>query len=131
MSFLISKPAVRVNNEAIAVKPNSVEFDEGEGETTVETASLGGADVDVIISDNAEDKLGNIKFAVPATVKNIEQGRGWKKNPGVNVVEVSGEDPEGNSFSRIFRKQSISNNYMAGVKSGGDLQYDWKGAQPL
>jgi hypothetical protein len=128
--FAISKPAVRVNNNPVGIVPNSCKFDEGEGETNIRTASTGGGGVSLIISDNAEDKIGTISFDLPNTIENIELARGWKKNPGANFVEVSGE-VGGETFSRVFNAASITNNYEVELSSDGKLSLEWKSEQPL
>lgn len=131
MSFIVSKPFVEVNNQAIAIKANTVMVNEGLGETTVTAASLGGDEVEIEISDSAEDKVGKCSFAMSSTVANKKTARGWKLNPGVNVIKIGGEDPEGNSFVNVYRKMSITNNYDVNLQSGGDIALEWSGQQPL
>lgn len=131
MSFVITKPKVEVNNNVIPIKPNSVVIGEGLGETTVMAASLGGQDVDIEVSDNAEDKVGKFQFAMSPTVANKASARGWKRNPGVNVVKISGKDPQGNKFSNIYRQSSITNDYDVNVQNGGDIALEWAGAPPI
>lgn len=131
MSFIVSQPQVEVNNQVVPVKANTVMCDEGLGETDVKGASLGGGEVEVEISDSAEDQVGACKFAMSTTVKNKKSARGWKINKGVNVVKISGKDPEGNSFVNVYRKMSITNNYEVNLSHGGDISLDWKGAQPI
>lgn len=129
---IVSKPSIKVNNNAIAVKPNSVKFTEGYGETTVETASLGGDEVEIVVSENAEDQKGMVTFDLPSTIKNINAAKGWKRNIGGNVVELSGVNKTtGEKLSRVFRKQSITNNYEPALASGGSFSTVWEGAKPL
>jgi len=131
MAFVITKPKVEVNNNVIPVKANSVSIDEGLGETTVTAASLGGDDIEIEISDNAEDKIGGFKFAMSPTVANKASARGWKQNPGVNVVKISGKDPQGNRFVNIYRQSSITNKYEVALQNGGDISLEWAGAPPI
>lgn len=131
MSFIVSKPFVEVNNQAVAVKANSVEVDEGLGETTVTAASLGGDAVEIEISDSAEDKVGTCKFSLSSTVKNKKSARGWKLNPGVNVVKIGGLDPEGNSFVNVYRKMSITSKVNTALQAGGEISLEWAGEQPI
>lgn len=131
MSFIVSKPAVEVNNQAVAVKSNTVTVNEGLGETNVTAASLGGNDVEIEISDSAEDKVGKCAFEISATVKNKKSARGWKLNSGVNVVKIGGVDEEGNSFVNVYRKMSVTNDYDAALQSGGSIPLEWAGQQPI
>jgi len=129
--YALSKPSVIVNNNPVGILPNTCKIDEGEGETTVRTQSAGGGNVDLVITDNAEDKMGKVSFDVPNTTEAIELARSWKKNPGVNVVEVTGKTPDGKNFSRVYNNASIVNNYEAELSADGKLSLEWVGDQPL
>ena len=131
MSFVVTKPKVEVNNNVVPVKANTVMITEGYGETTVTAASLGGDDYEVEVSDSAEDKVGSFNFSMSPTVANKKSARGWKRNPGVNVVKISGKDPQGNKFTNVYRQSSITNNYEVVLQNGGDIALEWKGAQPI
>lgn len=131
MSDILSKPTVRVNNEAIPVVPNSVSYTEGEGETDVFTASLGGGAVEVVTSDNAENKLSDCKFSMYSDPDNVKLARGWKKNPGRNVVEIMGTNSEGKKIKRVLNYGSISNNYEVNLTSEGKLDLEWKTASAI
>jgi hypothetical protein len=125
--FAISKPTIIVNNNPVAIIPNSFKFTEGEGETTVRTQSTGGGGVEIVISDNAEDKTSKFSVELMNTKKNIELARGWKKNPGVNVVESNGQG----GFNRIFNASSITNDYEVELSTDGKLSLEWSSEQAL
>ncbi len=126
MTTILSRPTVIVNNVPVPIIPNTFKFDEGQGETNVSTQSLGGNKVDVVTSDNAEDKIGKCSFEMKATEDNVKNARGWKLNPGVNVIKVS----EG-GFQRVFQQMSIMNNYEVELSAEGKLSLEWEGAQPI
>lgn len=128
--FAISKPTVSINNNPIAIIPNSCKGDEGEGETNVRATSAGGGAVELVISDNAEDKIGKVSFDIANTMENIDLARGWKKNPGKNVVQITGE-VGGKVFSRVYTQASITNNYEFELSSDGKLSLEWAGTQPI
>ena len=128
--YAISKPNVVVNNNTVAIVPGSCKFTEGEGTTNVRAASSGGGSVELIISDNAEEKIGMISFELPNTAENINLARGWKKNPGANVVEVNGE-AGGVAFNRVFNAASIANDYEAELSTDGKLSLEWKTEAPI
>jgi hypothetical protein len=131
MGDIISKPSVRVNNETIAIVPNSAAYTEGEGESDVFAASTGGAGIEVVTSDNAENKLSMCKFDVYATPELVKLARGWKKNPGNNVVEMDGENSEGKSLSRVFNFATLQNDYEVMLQSEGKISLEWKTAQAI
>jgi hypothetical protein len=126
----LSKPSVRVNNEAIAISPNSCKVGDGEGETTVRTQSGGGNSVELVITDDASQKIGTVMFDMLNTIKNIKLAKGWKKNPGKNVVSVSGE-LDGEVFSQTYRIASITNKVEWGLAADGNTSLEWSGAQPV
>lgn len=128
--FAISKPAVVINNNPVAILPNTAKGNEGEGETTVRTQSGGGGNIELVITDNAEDKTGMFNMDIANTPENIELARGWKKNPGVNVIEVSGEIAN-KPWNRIYNACSITNNYEFELSSDGKLSLEWLGEPPI
>ncbi len=128
--FAISKPSIVINNNPVAILPNSSKGNEGEGETTVRTQSAGGGNIELVITDNAEDKTGMFSFDLANTPQNIELARGWKKNPGVNVIEVSGE-VAGVPWGRIYNQCSITNNYEFELSADGKASLEWHGEAPL
>ena len=129
--FKITDPQVEVNNSSVAIKANSLTFTEGEGETTVEIAPVGNGQYTVVISDNAENKKGMCKFELHATKSNIDKARGWKKNPGQNVIALSGKTLDNKIFSRTFNYMTLTNDYEVGLQTDGSLSIEWEGAQPL
>jgi len=131
MAFRISKPSVKVNNNPIAIIPNSAKFDEGEGETSVSAISIGGGGVELVVSDDATDKVGMVSFEIPNTPANIDLARGWKKNPGDNVVEVDGKTKDGKKFNRVFNQASVVNNYEVELGVEGKISLDWKSQPPI
>lgn len=124
--FAVSKPSLTINNNPVAVLPNTVKYDEGEGETTVRTQSTGGGGIELVISDNAEEKFSTVSFEMANTVDNIALARGWKKNPGLQVVKISGE-AGGKKFNRVINGASIANNYEVELSSDGKLSLEMKG----
>ena len=128
--FAVTKPTILVNNNPVAIIPNSCVFDEGKGETNVRNQNAGGGSNEVVVSEDAEQEIGKITFELANTVKNIDLARGWKRNPGLNVVELTGE--VGNqSFERVFNSASVTNNYEVTLSADGNIPIEWMGDQPL
>lgn len=125
MTSRIGNPVLRVNNEPFPIVPNSFKFTEGDGETTVETQTIGN-DVEIVTSDSGEDKMTTFSFDVMNTEDNIKRLRGIKKNPGNNVFDYS----EG-SFSRVVQSASITNNYEIELSATGKATIECKGAPSI
>ena len=129
MAVVISNPQVVVNNLSLAIKPNSLTFTEGFGETIVRAASAGGGSVVQIRADDITDHFSELKFALDPTQENIANARLWKSVPGENVVSVTATITDGGTsvvFSRTFQKASITNNYEVPLGSDTQIDLEWK-----
>ena len=60
----LSNIAVSVNNDPIAIVPNSVSYTEGFGEQTMRAASVGGASVEQVFSQDLESTFSMVKFEI-------------------------------------------------------------------
>lgn len=116
----VGNPLVEINNQAVAIVPNSVKYTEGEGETITETQMVGNTP-ELVTSSSGEDKMSSFTIEFKNTEANIKLLRGIKKNPGKNVVAMS----EG-SFNRTFQQASLVNDYEAELSATGKLTTEWK-----
>lgn len=126
----LTDATVIVNNEAIAILPNTLTFDEGEGEQIVRAASIGGGKAETIYSQDIESKVGMVKFELPTTPENIELARSWKKNQNRNVVTIAGSTPEGD-VTRTFTQSAVTNNYEVNVGSETSIEIVLHGNSPI
>ena len=76
MSIALADPSVVINNEPVAVVPNSVKYTEGSGEQTMRAASTGGGGVQQVFSRNVETNFSKVMFEVYNDVDTIEDIRG-------------------------------------------------------
>lgn len=106
--YALDNPTILANGNAIDYLPNSVKFDDGDGDTTVRNTSSGGGKTKLLISESVEDKIAKLMIDVPNDIKSMNLVRGWKKNPGKNVFEISG-DAGGQAFSRTFTSAVVKN----------------------
>jgi hypothetical protein len=83
-----SVPGILVNNEPIAIVPNSFKFKLGRGETVVRSASTGGGGTQTIHTQNAEDRVGMFTFEMYVTPDTIESVNTWKSRTAANVVQA-------------------------------------------
>lgn len=125
MGVQVSDPLVAVNNDPVAVVPNSVMFTEGLGEQSIRAASAGGGQTEQIFSNNIESNFSTVKFSMPATIENIAKAREWKSNRNQNVVQITGRTPEGR-VSRSFTQAAILNDYEVGLGTETNVDMEFK-----
>ena len=82
----LSVPGVSVNNVPIFIVPNTFSFKMGKGETKVRSASAGGGAASSVHTEDAEGKIGEMKFEMYVTEETLELFSAWKKNLGINAV---------------------------------------------
>lgn len=125
MATQLSDPLVLVNNDPVAIIPNTVSFTEGLGEQNVRAASTGGGATQQVYSHNVETNFSTVKFEVPATVQNIEKLRQWKTARNQNVVQIAGQTPEG-AITRSFTQAAILNDYEVNLGSDTNISVEFK-----
>lgn len=82
-----SVPSVFVNNVPISIVPNSAKFTLGKGAVKVRAASNGGGASVSVHTEDAESKIGKIKFALYVKPENIALSSAWKSLIGANAVQ--------------------------------------------
>lgn len=122
MAIALADPSIVVNNEPVAVVPNSVKYTEGSGEQTMRAASTGGGGIQQVFSNNLETNFSKIMFSVYNDVDTIEDLRVWKKNSNQNVVVLTGRTPDGKTLRRTFNQASLLTDYE--VNLGADTTID-------
>lgn len=126
MAVQISDPSVVVNNVAVAIVPNSLEFSEGLGEQEILTQSAGGGSIEQVYSDNVETALGMVKFSMRSTVANIDLVRSWKSNRNRNAVTVTATNDDG-TLTRTWTNCAIVSDYTVALSSDGEIEIEFKG----
>lgn len=117
----ISNPSILVNNNPIAIIPNSCTFTEGLGEQNVEPQSAGGNQSVTVYSENVESRLSTIKFEMANTDANIDLIRQWKANFNENVIVINGE-----AMSRTFTNAALTADYEVALGSDTNIELEWK-----
>ena len=125
MATQLADATVMINNDAVAIIPNTLKFTEGLGEQKIRAASAGGGQVEQIYSNDIESNFSMVAFEMPATVDNIALARQWKTNKNQNVVQVIGQTPEG-SLTRTFTQAAFLNDYEVGLGSETNVPVDFK-----
>jgi len=129
MAVQISDPSIVINNVAVAIVPNSVEFDEGFGEQDVLVQSAGGGSLQQVYANNVETNLGMVKFQMRSTTQNIELVRGWKANGNRNVVVITAKTDDG-TLARSYTQAAITNNYTVKLAADGVIDVEFKANKP-
>lgn len=116
----LSVPQIIVNDEVIAIKPNSFSYTEGFGERTVRTKSAGGGNTTIVVTENAETQTSMVKFTILTEDTSIEKVRGWLALKDANRIQAG----EG-SFSRTFAQAVITNNPEAALGESGEIALEF------
>lgn len=124
----ISAPSIKLNNNVIAIVPNTFMYTEGRGEDNVSVASAGGNATELITSTNIEEYKSKASFEVYSTKKNIDFLRAVKTNTGKNVLEFF--DTE-DGFSRTITFATIVNNYEINLGAEGTISIEIEGNQAI
>lgn len=127
MSITLSVPSVIVNNETIAIVPNSFSYDGGEGEINVRAASGGGNNIESVHSVNAENKIGNCKFDVYLTPDMDSKVRSWKNQVGQNNIQFVQRISGGGNVTRSFSRMSLINQVERNASSDGVVSLEFAG----
>lgn len=123
----LTDPTVLVNNEPVAVVPNSVAYTEGLGEQEQRAASVGEGRVEAVYSRNLETSIAMVKFSLFVTPESIELARQWKAGQNGNVVQIAGSTLEG-SVERTFSQAALVNDYEVNIGADGEIELEFKGA---
>jgi len=130
MSFTqISDPSVQINNVAVAVVPNSVEYTEGFGEQNVKVQTAGGGVLQQVFENNVETNIGSVKFQLFSTADNVALARSWKAAGNQNVVTISAVTPDG-SVNRTFTNAAITNDFSVSLQADGTIELEWMADRP-
>ena len=124
-----STPQIIINNETIAIVPNSLTYDGGEGEITVRAASTGGGSAVSVHTFNAESMISKVKFEIYVTADADKKIAKWKSNIGSNVIQFSDQLANGEVLARSFSGMSVTNAVERGPAADGKISIEWSGDQ--
>jgi hypothetical protein len=129
MKIAISAPSVSINNETLAIVPNSFVYDGGEGEISVRAASAGGSRAESVHAINAETMISKVTFELYPTPDLDEKIRRWKRQVGGNVIQITQVLQNGQSIARTFQHQSLMNPIERNASADGTVSLEWSGDQ--
>ncbi len=124
MSIQLSDAAVLVNDEVVAIVPNSLKYTEGFGEQNIRAASVGGGAVEQVYSQDLETALSKAMFDIHTTPSNVKLARSWKSNGNQNVVQIAGKTSEG-TLTRTFTQAAMTGDPEIEIASEGVINIEF------
>lgn len=121
-----SNPTISVNDETVAIIPNTLMTKNGHGETKVRAVSTGGGGGGTVHTVDAESRFSVVKFDLPNTAANAEKVRQWKSAIGTNTVSFF-ERVGGDVVERTFTGQSIVNDPEFEASADGKVSIEFNG----
>tara|TARA_R110000851_G_scaffold134568_1_gene269871 strand:- start:779 stop:1168 length:390 start_codon:yes stop_codon:yes gene_type:complete len=126
MANALSNPTVEINDETIAIVPNSLTYKRGAGDVTVRTQSAGGDSVESVITEDAETKISNVKFSLLLTDKNLDFVRTWQGSrfDGGNTIKLS---QRGSTQPLSFANMQVVSDPEYSVGADGSVEVEFMG----
>ena len=122
----LSNPTIEVNDQPIAIIPNSLSFKKGQGDKQVKAQSAGGNAIEVVISENAETKISMVKFKMTNTKENFDLANGWIDNISGSAIRLS----EG-EMTENFRHMVVTTEPERMIGADGELELEFMGTPVL
>ena len=116
----LSNPSVEVNNDAIAIIPNSLSFKKGKGEKKALPQSAGGNSIEIVQTEDAETKKSMVKFSLRNTKSNQDLLDTWQDT--INTIRLSQGD-----FVVSFRGMIVTNDPEIQTGADGNLELNFEG----
>lgn len=128
----LSSPKVIVNNEVIRIVPNSLKVDRGLGTVTVNSASGGGYDVQLIHNVSAKDMVAHVKFSIYTTAENLSKKEEWKLKIAGNAISVTDKDPiTQQDKTYTYVGLSLVNSGEDAYSEDGQIELDFAGQRVI
>lgn len=125
----LSVPTIKVNNDVIAIVPNTFKYVSGDGDVTVRGASTGGGNALAIHTQDAETMVSKVMFSVHSTADMIERIRDWKAGVAENSIDAIQRNAAvgGKDFSIAFRNMSMTNDPEVVAAADGVIEIEMAG----
>lgn len=122
MARTLSNPTVEVNNIVIGIVPNSCSYKGGKGNKNVRPQSSGGDMVEMIVTEDAENKKSMVKFKLYPTLANIDYVKDWQELENGVAINLSDGD-----FTQQFRGMHITEDPEVALGADGELEITFEG----
>lgn len=120
MGDTLANPAVQVNDIAIGIKPNSLTYKKGRGDTSVRAQSAGGDSIEAVVTEDAETKLSMCKFTVLTTKTSVSTVDSWFGQK--NTIDLSD-----GSFTVPFSDMSVTTEPEVVTGADGEIEIEFQG----
>jgi hypothetical protein len=125
MANALSGETLIINNETIAYMPNSLVYDFGNPEVTVEPQIIGGGAVTNTYSRDFSTAKSKVTFDLKSTVENKDKVRVWINNFSNNLIKIVA--PDGNS-SEIVENSVVINKPEINSSADGVISIEFEAA---
>jgi len=118
----LSNPTVEVNNDVVAIIPNSLSYKKGKGDRKALPQSSGGNAIDIVVTEDAETKKSMVKFSLRNTKANQDRLDSWQDEEQ-NTIRLSQGD-----FVIPFRQMVVTGDPETETGADGKLEVMFEGA---
>jgi hypothetical protein len=119
----LSVATILVNDIPTDIVPNSFEYEPGFGEITVRSTSFGGGASGTVHTEDAEGKVGMVKFQLYVTDLSRANVRLWKSGVGVNRISAI----QVGAAPIVLNGASMTNNPSFAATADGTVEVEFKG----
>ncbi len=116
----LTNPAVVVNGQPVAIKPNSFSYKDGFGEYKTRVQTAGPGSVENVTTEDVETQFGMVKFTLITTTENIDLVRQWKVNFDQNAITATSAD-----FSRSFGNAILMTDVEIAAGQDGEFEVEF------
>ena len=120
----LNNAIVTVDDTNVKTEPNSVKYNDGDGDRTLCAQSAGGENIEVVESVNSETKIGMVKFTLLSTAENADLLRTWIRSGTAHTVTLAVRKSD---FTRSFRNMVVSNNPDIELGHDASIEIEFKG----
>ena len=117
----LSTSTLTVNNDVVAILPNTLVLKMGLGETKVRASSTGGGGVENVITEDVESKVSMVKFTLISTAGAVSLMRSWKRQ--ANAVTISDDE-----FQGSFSDMSMITDPEIAIGADGNTEVEFQGS---
>lgn len=118
----LTNPAIEINDEVIAVLPNTLRVKLGKGDKNVRAQTSGGNATSMVITTNAEMKKSSVAFSLSNENSNIDLVRAWQDAQGGNTIRLSEQD-----YILNFRNMHITTDPEWSIGADGSTEVTFEG----
>ena len=120
----LAAATVLVNDEVIAIVPNSLKYKDGKGEQNVRAASTGDGGVETVFSHDVETSIGEVMFDLYPDAITEDFIKEWKGNGAENQILITNNKT---NYTETFSNIALTNKVKRDPTFDGVVSFEWKG----